>query len=186
MHPTQEKSYNYTSRQPIELSVREEADNIYKVQHPIYFVSEVLNDSKVKYFHIMKLAYTLLMTSSNLAHYFLAHKIEVLTSSTLGEVFHNRDARGKVAKWAVELGVYDIIFKPRTAIKAQALSDFIAEWTEAQIPVEPSELEYWTMHFNGSLQLTGTRASISVTSLRGEQFKYVLEIHFATSHSVTE
>ena len=106
---------------------REETDNIYKVQHPVYFVSKVLNDSKVKYFHIMKLAYALLMSSWKLAHYFQAHTIEVLTSSTLGGVFHNREATGKIAKWAVELEVYDIIFKPRTAIKAQALSDFVAK-----------------------------------------------------------
>ena len=89
----------------------EEASNIYKIQHPVYFVSEELNDSKVKYFHIMKQAYALLMSSRKLAHYFQAHKIEVLTSSTLGEVFHNRDATGKIAKWAMELGVYDIMFK---------------------------------------------------------------------------
>ena len=121
---------------------REEAGNIYKIQHPVYFVNKVLNDSKVEYFHIMKLAYALLMTSHKLPHYIQADKIEILTSSTLGEVFHNRDATGKIAKWAVELGVYDIIFKPQTATKAQALSDFVAEWTKAQIPAEPSELEY--------------------------------------------
>ena len=110
---------------------RKETSNIYKIQHPVYFVSDVLNDSKVKYFHIMKLAYAQLMTSRKLTHYFQAHKIEVLTSSTLGEVFHNRDATWKIAKWAVEFGVYDIIFKPQTAIKAQALNDFVAEWTES-------------------------------------------------------
>ena len=152
----------------------EEASNIYKIQHLVYFVSEVLNDSKVKYFHIIKLAYALLMSSRKLAHYFQAHKIEVLTSSTLGEVFHNRETTGKIAKWAVELRVYDIIFKPRTTIKAQALSDFIAKWTESQIPTELPELEYWMIHIDGSLQLTGTGAGISVTSPRGQQFKYVL------------
>ena len=90
-------------------------------QHSVYFINEVLNESKVRYFHIMKLAYALLITSRKLSHYFQAHRIEVLISLTLGEVFHNRDATGKIAKWAVELGVYDIVFKPRTAIKAQTL-----------------------------------------------------------------
>ena len=78
----------------------------------------------------MKLAYALLITSRMLAHYFQAHKIEVLTSLTLGEVFHNRDTMRKITKWAIELGVYDIVFKPRTTIKAQALNDFVANCTE--------------------------------------------------------
>ena len=86
----------------------------------------------------------------------------------------------------MEIGVYDIIFKPQTMIRAQALSDFVAKWIEAQIPAESSELEYWMIHFNGSLQLTGAGAGISVTSPRGEQFKYVLQIHFVASHNVVE
>jgi hypothetical protein len=40
----------------------------------------------------------------------------------------------KIAKWAIELSMYDIIYKPRTMIKAQALSDFMAEWIETQTP----------------------------------------------------
>jgi hypothetical protein len=60
----------------------------------------------------------------------VAHRIEVLTSSTLGEILNNREAISKIAKWAIELSMYDIIYKPRTTIKAQVLSDFMAEWTE--------------------------------------------------------
>jgi hypothetical protein len=28
--------------------------------------------------------------------------------------------------------MYDIVYKPRTVIKAQALSDFVAKWSEEQ------------------------------------------------------
>jgi hypothetical protein len=62
------------------------------------------------------------------------HQIEVHTSSTLGEILNNREATRKIAKWAIELFMYDIIYKPRTVIKAQVLSDFVAEWTEIQTP----------------------------------------------------
>jgi hypothetical protein len=51
--------------------------------------------------------------------------------------------------------MYDIVFKPRTTIKAQALSNFIVEWTEIQSPPLKRELEYWTINFDGSPQLQG-------------------------------
>jgi hypothetical protein len=38
--------------------------------------------------------------------------------------------------------MYDIFYKPRIAIKAQALSDFVAEWTEIQTRPKERELEY--------------------------------------------
>jgi hypothetical protein len=36
----------------------------------------------------------------------------------LDEILNNREATGKIAKWAIELSMYDIIYRPRTAIKA--------------------------------------------------------------------
>jgi hypothetical protein len=109
---------------------RGESDTNRKIQYPIYFVSKVLSDSKSQYFHIMKLTYALLITSCKLPHYFQAHWIEVHTSSTLGKILNNREATSKIAKWAMELSMYDIMYKPRTENKAQALSDFMTEWIE--------------------------------------------------------
>jgi hypothetical protein len=83
---------------------------------------------------------------------------------------NNREAIGKIAKWAIELSMYDIVYKPRTTIKAQALSDFMAEWTKTQAPHKERELEYWTINFDGSLQLQGVGAGILVTSPKGKSF----------------
>jgi ribonuclease HI len=48
------------------------------------------------------------------------------------------------------------------------------------------ELEYWTINFDGSLQLQGAGAGILVTSLKGESFKYVLQMHFPASNNTAE
>jgi hypothetical protein len=48
-----------------------------------------------------------------------------------------------------ELGAHDIEFQPRTAIKAQALVDFISEWTETQVPESLEPMEVWKMYFDG-------------------------------------
>jgi hypothetical protein len=152
----------------------------------VYFVSEVVSDSKSRYFHIMKLTYALLIIARKLSHYFQVHQIEVHISSTLGEILNNREATGKITKWAIELSMYDIVYKPRMAIKAQALSNFVAEWIEIQTPHKEKELEYCTINFNGSLQLHGAGAGILVTYPKGESIKYVLQMHFLASNNAVE
>ena len=49
---------------------------------------------------------------------------------------------------AIELSQFDIEYKPRTAIKAQALANFIAEFTLLD-PIQ--EVEYWTACSDGLL-----------------------------------
>ena len=39
------------------------------------------------------------------------------------------DFIGKIAKWETRLGSFDIQYKPRSLIKGQVLTDFIAEFT---------------------------------------------------------
>ena len=46
---------------------------------------------------------------------------------------------------------HDIRYTPRTAIKSQALTDFVAEWTEVQLPTPDTTHEYWMMYFDGSV-----------------------------------
>jgi hypothetical protein len=93
----------------------------------------------------------------------------------LDEILNNREATGKIVKWAIELSTYDIVYKPRTTIKAQALSDFVGEWTETQASPKERELESWTINFDGSLQLEGVGIGILVTSPKEENFKYILQ-----------
>jgi hypothetical protein len=165
---------------------RGQLDTNRKIQYLVYFISEVLSDSITWYFHIMKLAYALLITSHKLSHYFQVHQIEVHTLSTLGEILNNGEATRKIAKWVIELPMYNIVYKLRTAIKAQALSDFLAEWTEMQTTPKEREMEYWAINFDGSLQLQGAVAGILVISPKGGSFKYDMQMHFSTSNNVAE
>ena len=60
----------------------------------------------------------------------------MVSSAPLGDIIQNREATGRVAKWAIELGSHGLKYVPRTAIKSQALVDFINDWTEMQMPEE--------------------------------------------------
>src|SRR6266508_1158937 len=128
----------------------------------------------------------MLITSRKLVHYFQAHPISVVTSFPIGEILHNRDASGRIAKWAVELGPFELTFQPRTAIKSQALVDFITEWTDFQTPTITEKLEYWMMYFDGSLMIEGAGAVIVLISPTGERLKNVLQIHFPASNNAAE
>ena len=72
----------------------------------------------------------------------------------LNDIINNHDATGRIAKWAIELLSFDIIYKPRRSIKSQVLPDFVTEWTEAELPKEYDGYSNWIMHFDGSKMLS--------------------------------
>ena len=74
--------------------------------------------------------YVVLITSCKLRHYFEYYKIAMVTEFPLGDILHNKEANGRIIKWAIELGTYSIEFRSRPTIKSPALSDFVAEWIE--------------------------------------------------------
>jgi hypothetical protein len=49
---------------------RQEDGHAYPVQRPVYFISEVLSESKARYQLVQKLLYVVLITSRKLRHYF--------------------------------------------------------------------------------------------------------------------
>jgi hypothetical protein len=89
---------------------RAEEGRAYPVQHPFYFISEVLRPSKIRYPQVQKLLYTVLLTARKLRHYFDEHKVIVVTSFPIGDILHNKEAVGRTAKWSCELGAHDIEF----------------------------------------------------------------------------
>jgi hypothetical protein len=146
---------------------RQEDGHAYPVQRPVYFVSKVLLESKARYQPVKKLLYTVLITSRKLRHYFQEYSISVVTDYPLNDILRNQDATGRISKWAVELGALNIDFKPQTAIKSQALVDFMAEWRENQLPTPTECPEHWVMYFDGSLKLEGAGAGVLLISPMG-------------------
>jgi ribonuclease HI len=165
---------------------RQEDGHAYPVQRPVYFVSEVLSKSKARYQPVQKLLYAVLITPRKLRHYFQEYSVSVITDYPLGDILRNQDATRRISKWAVKLGALNIDFKPRTAIKSQALVDFMAEWRENQLPTPTVRPEHWVMYFDDSLKLEGAGAGVLLISPMGEELKYVLQIFWKVSNNEVE
>ena len=72
------------------------------------------------------------------------------------------------------------------AIKSQVLADFIAEWTEVQMPPAVVNHEYWTMYFDGSLMKKGVGAGLVFILPLKVCMRYMVCIHFPSSNNVAE
>ena len=135
---------------------------------------------------MQKLLYAMLMATRKLLHYFTNHKVVVVTSYPLGDIICNRNATGRISKQALELMGHDIRYTPRTAIKSQALADFVAEWTVVQLPVPDVSHEYWTMYFDGFIMAPGSGAGVVLISLDGSRLRYAIRLHFPASNNTVE
>ena len=68
---------------------QEEEEHALKLQRPMYFISEVLSDSKTHYPQIQNFLYAVLIAKRKLRHYLESHLVTVVTSFPLGEVVQN-------------------------------------------------------------------------------------------------
>ena len=165
---------------------RKEEGKALPVQRPVYYLSEVLSASKQNYPHYQKMCYGVYLAAKKLKQYFQEHAITVVSTAPLSEIMGNRDATGRIAKWSIAMADHDIRYEPRTAIKSQVVADFLVDWAETQFEPPPPDSTHWRMHFDGSKMRTGLGAGIVLTSPKGDQLKYALQIHFAASNNVAE
>jgi hypothetical protein len=72
---------------------RAEEGHAYPVQHPVYFISEVLGPSKKKYPQVQKLLYAVLLTACKLRHYFNDHKVIVVIEFPIWKNSHWKNSQ---------------------------------------------------------------------------------------------
>ena len=108
-----------------------------------------------------KLAFALVIAARRLKPYFQAHIIIVLTDKPLRKAMNSPEAAGRMALWAIEQSKFDIQYRPRTAIKGQAVADFIAEFTLGGNQLV-EEKEQWSIHTDGSLNRRAGGAGVVI------------------------
>ena len=92
-------------------------------------------------------------------------------------MFENKEASGRIGKWATKLAEHTIDFVPRTAIKSQVLAEFIVDWTPVVPSQETPKLEsIWQLECDGAYQRDGAGASAILTAPSGTQLKYATRL----------
>ncbi|XP_028055668.1 uncharacterized protein LOC114259836 [Camellia sinensis] len=134
-------------------------------------------------------------------HYFSAHQIQIVTRSDPIRYLLSKPAlTGKVARWLLALGEFEITCVAPKAIKSQALADLLAQFPSGDYePVNEklrgevhaamaSEESFWTLSFDGATAGGKRGTGIVLRSKSGEKFylSYKLDFHCSNNEAKYE
>ena len=87
----------------------------------------ILLDAETRYSMIEKLVLALVNAKNNLRQFFESHPIIVYMDHPTMQILAKPDFSGRLRKWVIELGVYDITYFQWTVKKGHVLADFFVE-----------------------------------------------------------
>ncbi|KAM1154006.1 hypothetical protein ACFX19_037047 [Malus domestica] len=171
------------------------------VERLVYYASKALQDAETRYSNIEKLALALVMSARKLRPYFQAHSIIVLTNHHLRQILQSPDTSGRMIKWAIALGEFDISYQPKPAEKGQAVADFISDFTYpvnivftpkevVSLPSESQKTEQtapaWSLYVDGSSNQQGCEAGLVLTTPDKVAMEYALCFKFKALNNEAE
>ena len=126
-----------------------------------------------------KLAFALITTSRKLRHYFQAHVVNVMIDHPLKKAMNKLEAVGQLIQWAIQLSEFDIRYKLRNAVKAQALTDFIAEFTPSHEDSNDMEdIKTWVIHVDGLSTLHAGGIGVVLQYPKEDKLKHKIRLQY--------
>jgi ribonuclease HI len=182
-----EELYLYLAVSPTAISsalIREEE----RRQLPVYYTSKALRGAEERYPPMEKLAFALVTAARKLRPYFQAHTIVLLTNHPLRKAMNKPDAAGRPIQWSIELSELNIDYRPRTTIKAQALADFIAEFTskDDEPTKDVEQTSKWTANIDGLSTKDAGGIGIVLKSPEGDVIKQAVRLQYPTTNNEAE
>nr|XP_023896291.1 uncharacterized protein LOC112008185 [Quercus suber] len=155
-------------------------------QLPVYYVSQAFQGAEFRYPKIEKITFALIVASRKLRQYFQANPILVMTDQPIRKAMSKPEAAGRMIQWAIELSQFNVEYHPRTAIKAQALADFIAEFTYLDESNQTNEDDVWTIQTDGSSARKRGGVGVVIVTPNGEILKYGVQLEFPATNNKAE
>ncbi|KAI5323872.1 hypothetical protein L3X38_032945 [Prunus dulcis] len=172
-------------------------------QHPVFYTSKALLDAETRYPKMEKLIFSLVVFPRKLRPYYQAHRIIVMTEFPLRSILHSPDASQRLMKWAIKLSQYDLLYWPKTTIKAQALADFVVEFTptakEEKMVMKSKEKvddtsptdsnppnDMWQLHVDGASNHKGAGAGVVIITPDGTLLEQAITLGFSASNNEVE
>ncbi|XP_024039539.1 uncharacterized protein LOC112098145 [Citrus clementina] len=167
------------------------------VQRPIYYTSKAMVNAEKRYPTSENIILALVVSAQKLRLYFQAHTIAVVTNLSLRQILQKLDMSGRILRWSLELSEFDIIFKPRSAIKAQVIADFIAEFANdssgegdlrylSNTPSTDEGEQVWKIYVDGSSNSHGSGAGVIIIDPNKVKICYALQFGFKASNNEAE
>ena len=171
------------------------------VQRLAYYVSKSLHEAEVRYLPLEKAILVVVLGTRKLPHYFQAHTVVILTQLPLKTILQSADYTGRVAKWGIILGAFDIKYMPRTSIKGQVLPDLVAEFTEPQIEelqsvrnmdeklvgtISQYRLPTWEVYVDGASNQKGVGIGLVLMSTEEVVIEKSLRLDFLATNNEAE
>nr|GEY31162.1 putative ribonuclease H-like domain-containing protein [Tanacetum cinerariifolium] len=162
----------------------------------VQYISRTLNEAERDYAPMEKLAFSLIHMTRRLRRYFEAHPVKVITDQLIKNILNNTETSKKLAKYVIELEVYNITFIPRNAVKGQVLADFLSEAPEGEkkelyfqmleVPLEKYDTKSWTLFADGASSLKGLGAGLVLIGPNGIEHAYALRLTFPSTNNEAE
>ena len=99
------------------------------------------------------------------------------------KILEEKNKSSRITDWANQLVDFSIEYEPRTAIKAQALADFIAKST---IPHHPEPNQEWRLYVDGSSTQSASGAGLLIVSSAGVRMERAVIFEFTASNNEAE
>ncbi|GJX78210.1 reverse transcriptase domain-containing protein [Tanacetum coccineum] len=113
----------------------------------------------------------------------------VITDQPIKQLLNKLEVSGRLAKYVVKLGAYNITYVPQNAVKGQVLADFINEVTigtkqlEICSLVDEESLEEWTLYTDGASSLKGVGSSLVLIDPNGTEYTYAIRLNFPSTNN---